>query len=226
MGELLPMGTPGGISWDAASVEAPQLPMLPAGDDAMSATISAVLPTLGAPLTASVAALSAKENQFSSKVGAAESAYQNADSSGGQSVGQLSSMLGQVGQMAQQAGGSGGGGGFASLMQQAMQAFQSGGSGSGSTGGSPSGGSQSGATGPGAQGVGAAPQQSKDDAAHGEHQKPDADEKDRETPRDQAHPPLDAAGAGDGSERQGEGRAPVTAPEQPRRDDGDLARRM
>jgi len=60
-----------------------------------------VLPALEASLTANVTALSAKENQFSGKVGAAQSAYQNADEQGGQSVGQLGGMLGQMGQMMQ-----------------------------------------------------------------------------------------------------------------------------
>jgi hypothetical protein len=70
----------------------------------MSMTIAGVLPTLTAPLTASVAALSAKETMFSGKLGAAQTAYQNADDSGQQSVGQLAGMLGQVGQMGQAAG--------------------------------------------------------------------------------------------------------------------------
>ena len=113
-------------------------------------TISAVLPTLTTPLTASVAALSAKENMFSGKLGAAQSAYQNADDSGQQSVGQLTGMLGQLGQMAQQAGGpaqalGGQAGTFGSMMQQAMQAAKGGG---GSEGGaSPSAGPQAAAPG-------------------------------------------------------------------------------
>ena len=127
-----PLEKPEGLSWDAASVELPPVPMLPPGPDAMSMTISAVLPTLTTPLTASVAALSAKENMFSGKLGAAQSAYQNADDSGQQSVGQLTSMLGQLGQMAQQAGGpaqalGGQSGTFGSMMQQAMQAAKGGG---------------------------------------------------------------------------------------------------
>jgi hypothetical protein len=100
-----PLEKPEGLGWNAAGVKLPQVPMLPPGQDAMSMTIAGVLPTLTAPLTASVAALSAKETMFSGKLGAAQSAYQNADDSGQQSVGQLTSMLGQVGQMAQQAGG-------------------------------------------------------------------------------------------------------------------------
>src|SRR6476659_4355532 len=131
-----PLEKPEGISWNPASVELPPMPMIPPGEDAMSMTISGVLPTLTTPLTASVAALSAKETMFSGKVVEAQSAYQNADDSGGQSVGQLSSMIGQVGQMAQQAGGAAGGasGGssvFGSLMEQAMKAAQGTGSESG-----------------------------------------------------------------------------------------------
>ena len=60
----------------------PEIPMLPAGQDALSATISAVLPTLAAPLAANVATLSAKENMFSGKLGAAQAAYQNSDDAG------------------------------------------------------------------------------------------------------------------------------------------------
>ncbi len=117
-----PLEKPAGISWNPASVELPPMPMIPPGEDAMSMTISGVLPTLTTPLTTSVAALSAKDAMFSGKVVEAQSAYQNADDSGGQSVGQLSSMIGQVGQMGQQAGGAAGGAGggssvFGSLME-------------------------------------------------------------------------------------------------------------
>jgi len=56
----MPLKKPEGISWNAASVELPEIPMLPAGQDALSATISAVLPTLAAPLAANVATLQAK----------------------------------------------------------------------------------------------------------------------------------------------------------------------
>ncbi|MCX2712372.1 hypothetical protein [Mycolicibacterium sp. J2] len=138
-----PLEKPEGLSWDAASVELPPMPTIPPGADAMSMTIAAVLPTLEASLTANVSAVAAKENMFSGKVGAAQSAYQNADEAGGQSVGQLGSMLGQMGQMSQlaqtpmQAAGSLGGqtGSFGSMMQQAMgSAGQGGGSGSGAGG--------------------------------------------------------------------------------------------
>jgi hypothetical protein len=135
-----PLEKPEGLNWDAASVELPPMPTIPPGADAMSMTISAVLPTLEAALTANVTAVSAKENMFSGKVGAAQSAYQNADEAGSQSVGQLGSMLGQMGQMAQtpmQAASSLGGqtGSFGSMMQQAMgSAGQGGGSGAGASG--------------------------------------------------------------------------------------------
>src|SRR5258707_2897893 len=89
-----PLKKPEGLSWNAASGELPEIPMLHAVQDGLSVTISAVLPTLAAPLAVNVATLSAKENMFSGKLGAAQAAYQNADDSGSQSVGQ------QAGQMA------------------------------------------------------------------------------------------------------------------------------
>jgi hypothetical protein len=140
----MPLNKPEGLNWNAASVELPEIPMLPAGQDGLSATISAVLPTLAAPLAANVATLSAKENMFSGKLGAAQAAYQNSDDSGSQSVGQIVGMLGQVGQQAGQMGQMAGApaqaiggqtGTFGSLMQQAMQAAQGGGAGGQSTGG-------------------------------------------------------------------------------------------
>ena len=75
-----PLKKPEGISWNAASIELPEIPMLPPGPDAMSATISAVLPTLAAQLTANVATLAAKEHTYSGKLGAAQAAYRNAAS--------------------------------------------------------------------------------------------------------------------------------------------------
>ncbi|KUI14077.1 hypothetical protein AU193_08600 [Mycobacterium sp. GA-1285] len=129
-----PLRKPDGISWNAATVELPEIPTIPAGQDAMSATISAVLPTLAAQLATNVAALSAKENTFSGKVGAAQAAYENSDDAGSQSVGQIVGMLGQVGQQAGQMGQMAGApaqalggqtGMFGSLMQQAMQGAQS-----------------------------------------------------------------------------------------------------
>src|SRR6185312_10652994 len=104
----MPLKKPEGISWNAASVELPEIPMLPAGQDALSATISAVLPTLAAPLAANVATLQAKETMFSGKLGAAQAAYQDSDDAGSQSVGQIVGMLGQVGQQAGQLGQSAG----------------------------------------------------------------------------------------------------------------------
>lgn len=131
-----PLKKPEGISWNAASIELPEIPMLPPGPDAMSATISAVLPTLAAQLTANVAALQAKEHTYSGKLGAAQAAYTNSDDSGSQSVGQVVGMLGklgeQAGQMGQVAGApaqaaQGGSGMFGSLIEQVMKAAQGGG---------------------------------------------------------------------------------------------------
>jgi hypothetical protein len=210
---LDPMHTPGNLNWDPASVDMPEIPMLPPGADAMSMTISAVLPTLTAPMAASVAALQAKETMFSGKLGAAESAYQNADDSGGQSVGQLGQMLGQmgqVGQMAQQAGApaqalGGQAGQFGSMIQQAMQSAKGGGS--SGTGGHASTPQASGTQ--GAAGAGAAPQRDE------------RDEHDERSDRD-LRPPLDAAAPG--AATQDAGPAPVVPPH--RGDGDDLARRM
>src|ERR1700745_3226369 len=99
-----PLKKPEGLSWNAASVELPELQILDAGQDALSATISAVLPTLAAPLAANVATLQAKETMFSGKLGVARAAYQTSDDSGSQSVGQVVGMLGQLGQQAGQMG--------------------------------------------------------------------------------------------------------------------------
>jgi hypothetical protein len=132
----MPMKKGQGLSWNPASVELPEIPTVQAGQDALSSTIAAVLPTLGAELAANVATLQAKEGMFAGKLGAAEAAYQTSDDQGSQSVGQIVSTLGQMGQqagqMAQQGGGpmqalGGQSGMFGSLMQQAMQAAQSGG---------------------------------------------------------------------------------------------------
>ncbi|MBJ7337672.1 MAG: hypothetical protein JHC64_08255 [Mycolicibacterium sp.] len=200
-----PMHTPGNLNWDPASVDMPEIPMLPPGVDAMSMTISGVLPTLTAPMAASVAALQAKETMFSGKLGAAESAYQNADDSGGQSVGQFGQMLGQLGQVAQQAGAPAQqlgqqAGQFGSMMQQAMQGAQ----GSGSQGS----GSQ------GAAAAGTPPQ----------HAQP-SDDEDRDARDEEARetrPPLEAATPGPAT--HGAGPAPVAPPH--RGDGDDLTRRM
>src|SRR5258705_13294618 len=95
-----PLKKPEGLSWNAASVELPEIPMLPAGQDALSATISAVLPTLAAPLAVNVGTPQAKETMFSGKLGAAQAAYQNSEAAGSQSVGQIVGMLRQVGRQA------------------------------------------------------------------------------------------------------------------------------
>jgi hypothetical protein len=231
-----PLEKPDGLNWDPAAVELPDVPMLPPGEDAMSATIAAVLPTLTVPLAANVAALSAKENMFTGKLGAAEAAYQNADASGQQSIGQFASMLGQMGQQAGQLGQSAGApaqamsgqmGMFGSLMQQAMQGAQ-GGAG-GSSGGQSSGGQASGAGG-GAAGVagqgpvnaGGQPQPARDDAVGA--QEPQHDEREAL----QRAETDDRAGQSEpGEGKPGAGPAPVAPPERGR-DGGedDLSRRM
>ena len=238
---------PTDISWNAAPVEMPPMPSISPGEDAMSMTIAAVLPTLHTPLATSVAAVSAKENMFSGKVVEAQGAYEKADDQGGQAVGQLSSMMGQVGQMAQQAGGAAGGAGggssiFGSLMEQAMKAAQS-------AGGSESGNSQQGSagqpgggvapagqpaagqspagqpsSGQGAAGSSAGTLQQRDDAGPSQEPAPERDDheaRQREVPAEK--PPVEVAAPGDS--KQDAGPAPVSPPEPPRRDD-DLARRL
>lgn len=237
---------PQGISWDPASVELPPVPMLPPGQDAMSMTISALLPMLAAPLQASVASLQAKETMFSGKLGAAQAAYEGADESGGQSVGQLSSMLGQMGQQAGQAGqGAGGGSGmFGQMMQQAMQAAQGiGQQGGGSQGGgSPQGGAPQGGGAPASMGQGqgpaGAPAQAPREENPGDRQERTEaredreDREDREERRDDVgerppaeQGPVGASGPEPGS--HGVGPAPVESSQPPRRSgEDDLARRM
>lgn len=133
-----PLSRTGDASWEPGAVEMPQVPMLPAGEDPMSATIAAVLPTLTAPLAADVAALQGKETMFAGKLGAANAAYASSENSGQQGVMQVVQSLGQLGSQAGQMGGMAGapgqmggqfGGTFASLMQPLMQAFQGAGQG-------------------------------------------------------------------------------------------------
>src|SRR5882724_12263978 len=172
-----PLKKPQGLSWNSASVELPEIPMLPAGQDALSSTISAVLPTLAAPLAVNVATLQAKETMFSGKLGAAQAAYQNSDDAGSQSVGQIVGMLGQVGQQAGQLGQMAGAPGqaiggqtgmFGSLMQQAMQAAQGG---AGGQVGGQAGGSS--VPGQGSMSTGGPPQQPRDDAVGAKEDQPD-----------------------------------------------------
>jgi hypothetical protein len=229
-----PLQTPGNISWDPASVDMPPMPTIAPGEDAMSMTIAAVLPTLAAPLAANVTALQAKEAMFSGKVTSAQSAYDSADDQGGQAVGQLSSMLGQVGQMAQKAGEAGGGSSvFGPLMEQVMKAAQSGGSSGGDLqrAGAPSDQPQAGRPvpaqpvagqgGPGAPAGGPQPQARE---GEGIRQEPAPQHDDRDVRHQR--PPVEAAGPGD-SGRHSAGPAPVAPPEHPRHGgDDDLARRM
>lgn len=124
-----PMTTPGALNWTAAPVQLPDMPPIQAGEDAMSMTIAALLPTLHASMTANVTALAAKENMFNGKLGDAQGAYENADQSGQQGVGQIGQMMGQLGQLgqmasqpAQMAGQMGGQ--FSSLMEPLMKAME------------------------------------------------------------------------------------------------------
>jgi hypothetical protein len=196
----------------------------------MSATISAVLPTLAAQLTANIAALSAKEHTYSGKLGAAQAAYTNSDDSGSQSVGQVVGMLGklgeQAGQMGQMAGApaqaaQGGSGMFGSLIEQVMKAAQGGGE-----GGQPAAAAGAPAVGPG----GAAPGAQQPPRADGsleqrvERLEQRADEDDRandQQPPPQREPLLRADGS------SGAGPAPVAPPEAPRHaGDDDIGRRL
>jgi hypothetical protein len=230
MGELMtdPLRKPDALGWDPAAVQLPEIPMIPAGQDALSATISAVLPTLAAPLAANVATLQAKETMFAGKLGAAQVAYQNSDDAGSQSVGQIVGMLGQVGQQAGQMGQMAGApaqalggttGIFGSLMQQAMQGAKGGG-GEQSSGGQNAGGA-AGGTAPGPAGsVGQPP--ARDDATA------DAREEQRHEPQQHEREPLQRAETSDraaaGPTDAGRGPAPVHSPEHQRGDEG-LGRR-
>jgi hypothetical protein len=236
-----PLKKPEGISWDAASLELPDIPMLPAGQDALSATISAVLPTLAAPLAANVATLQAKENMFSGKLGAAQAAYQNSDDSGSQSVGQIVGMLGQVGQQAGQMGQMAGApaqaiggqtGMFGSLMQQAMQAAQGSGAGGQSTGGQSAGG-QAGASSvagqvpsPGAAGAGGPSPQPREEAGGPKVDQPHEAQPDKREPLHRAETDDRAMAGPSDDSRHSAGPAPVKSPEHPRHSSEDLGRRM
>jgi hypothetical protein len=229
-----PLKKPEGISWDAASLELPDIPMLPAGQDALSATISAVLPTLAAPLAANVATLQAKENMFSGKLGVAQAAYQNSDDAGSQSVGQIVGMLGQVGQQAGQMGQMAGApaqaiggqtGMFSSLMQHAMQAAQGSGAGGQSAGGQAGASSVAGQVpSPGAAGAAGPAPQPREEAVGAKEDQPHEAQPDKREPLHRAETDDRAiAGPSDDSLH---GPAPVKSPEHPRHSSEDLGRRM
>jgi hypothetical protein len=121
--------------WDPASVQLPQIPTLPPGEDPMSSMISAALPTLSAQMEANVAALQGKETMFAGKVAASNAMYAGSEDSGQQGVMQIVQMLGQMGGQAGQLGEVAGaptqmfgqmGSQFGQLMQPMMQAFQGG----------------------------------------------------------------------------------------------------
>ncbi|MBY0291588.1 MAG: hypothetical protein K2X52_31310 [Mycobacteriaceae bacterium] len=233
-----PLKKPEGISWNAASVELPEIPMLPPGPDAMSATISAVLPTLAAQLTANVAVLQAKEHTYSGKVGDAQMAYSASDESGSQSVGQVVGMLGKLGEQAGQLAGApsqaaqGGSGMFGSLIEQVMKAAQGGEGGEAGqppVGGAPVGAAPAGGAPPPGQAPGRDPLEQRverlEQRAEAQDRPPEqqaAQREDREPlmradDRDLASGPRDGAS----------GAAPVAPPEQPRHAaDEDLNRRL
>jgi hypothetical protein len=227
-----PLKKPEGLSWNSASVELPEIPMLPAGQDALSATISAVLPTLAAPLAANVATLQAKETMFSGKLGAAQAAYQNSDDAGSQSVGQIVGMLGQVGQQAGQMGQMAGApaqaiggqtGMFGSLMQQAMQAAQGGGAGGQAAGGQAG---ASGAAGVGPTSAGGPAPQPRDEPVGATEDQPHEAQPDKREPLHRAETGDRVMAGPSDDDRHGAGPAPVKSPERPHHSGEDLGRRM
>lgn len=228
-----PMQKPDGfLSWKPAAVQIPQMPMIPPGEDPMSATISAVLPTMTAPLEANVAALQGKETMFNGKLGAATTAYQGADDSGQQGVMQivqsLGQMAGQAGQMGQMAGAPGQmvgqmGSQFGMLMQPMMQAFQSAGHGAqGPSTGGPGPENGAGTAGQGPGGVAGAQQQGRDGDNAPARPQP---EPQPDTGRDDQA--MAGPQAGPGEVRHGLSPIPVPPSEQHHPDDGgDLSRRL
>lgn len=217
--------------------------MLPPGQDALSATISAVLPTLAAPLAANIATLQAKETMFSGKLGAAQVAYQNSDDAGSQSVGQIVGMLGQVGQQAGQMGQMAGApaqaiggqtGMFGQLMQQAMQGAKgagggqsAAGQGAGGQGGAGAAGAPAGAAASSAPPAGAPPQ--RDDAMDTKDERPtEGHEPQREErePLHRAETNEHGAAGPSASDDAKHGPAPVNSPEHQSRRGDDLGRRM
>lgn len=235
-----PLKKPENISWTAAQIELPEIPMLPPGADAMSATISAVLPTLAAQLTANVATLAAKEHMYSGKVVESQAAYATGDESGSQSVGQIVGMLGKLGEQAGQMAGApsqaaqGGSGLFGSLIEQVMKAAQGGGGGAGQSpaGGAPVGGAPA----PGQPAPGQPSGQPGRDPLEErvERLEERAEREDRPTyeppaPQHEQREPLQraddsnlASGPRDGSS----GPAPVAPPEPRHAADDDLGRRL
>jgi len=228
-----PLRKPEGISWDPAAVELPDVPMIPAGQDALSATISAVLPTLAASGAANVATLQAKEGMFAGKLGVAQAAYETSDDSGSQSVGQVVGMLGQLGQQAGQMGQMAGApaqmlggqtGMFGQLMQQAMQGAKGGGG--GSLGGQEAGGAGGVAGGAPPAPAGAAAQPApRDDAVDAKDDQPSQAHEPQREEREPLHraETNDRAAAGPSEH----GPAPVKPPEhQTHRGDEDLGRNL
>jgi hypothetical protein len=233
----MPMKKGSGLVWNPASVELPEIPTIAAGQDALSSTIAAVLPTLGVPLAANVATLQAKEGMFAGKLGESEASYATSDNQGGQAVGQIVGMLGQLGQQAGQMGqmagapaqaAGQGAGVFGSLIQQAMQGAQGGGAGGQSGGGQGAAGAAPTGGGPAAAGV-AGPAAGAPSSAGGTGQPQpggntvDGKEEIREPQESQREErePLQRA------DDSRPGPVPVTPPEQARAGgDDDIARRL
>jgi hypothetical protein len=235
-----PMKKGQGLNWNPAAVELPEIPTIQAGQDALSSTIAAVLPTLAVPLAANVATLQAKEGTFAGRLRAAEAAYQTSDDQGSQAVGQVVGMLGQMGQqagqMAQQAGApvqAAGGqmGTFGSMMQQAMQAAQGAGgrSAGGQGAGAPAGAAQ------GLTGVGGGQQppnnslEQRVERLEQRVEREDRSEDQQEPQRDERQPlqSADDSSLAAEPERGGPaaGHVPVTPPE-PRQSVDDVARSL
>jgi hypothetical protein len=178
--------------WDPASVQLPQIPTLPPGEDPMSSMISAALPTLSAQMEANVAALQGKETMFAGKVAASNAMYSGSEDSGQQGVMQIVQMLGQMGGQAGQLGEVAGaptqmfsqmGSQFGQLMQPMMQAFQ--GAGHGGHEQSPGGQGGAAAAGGGGQGPGgmsSAQQQERDDERSAQPQPETHHESERDGP--------------------------------------------
>lgn len=207
-GGMPQLGVNGPLNWPVTGIDLPEMPMLPPGEDPLSAMISALLPTMAAPLAAQSAALSAKEGMFSGKLDAATAQYGNTEDAGQQGVMQIVQMLGQLGgqagQMGQMVGAPGKmfgqvGSQFGQLMQPMMQAFQ--GAGHGGQGQAQGGQGGAGMAGQGPGGVAGAQQQGRDEGRTPAQAAPDSERDERNL-------------AGPGETRHGLSPMPVQPPGQ------------
>jgi hypothetical protein len=200
--------------WDPASVQLPQIPTLPPGEDPMSSMISAALPTLSAQMEANVTALQGKETMFAGKVAASNAMYAGSEDSGQQGVMQIVQMLGQMGSQAGQLGEVAGAptqmfSQFGQLMQPMMQAFQ----GAAHGGHEQSPGGQAGGGGQGMAGMGGAQPQERPEQRPAQPQP--------ETRQDSEHDGAAGAQAGPGQLRQGLTPVPPLPLEHPHRPESD-----